>query len=472
MTSNESFKLSFEIKNLLQTDLLHAFEKAVPVDLIEQKAREANPAFRDCVYTPCNTVLIMLLSAIQEDKSLQNSLNIFKNVFEQRCGEVIQSEAEKLRQEQSADIQTVRKRGRPKKYQSRLRKCYLQPLSASTAGLSNARKKLDKNIVEAVYRHSTDFGDFDSESWYGMKTFITDGAYIQLQDTEDIKSQYQVKGMESSYPQALLQVMIRQGSGQVSQFSMGSRQESELALVISMIRNLEKNSLLLADDLYNTYYHFCLTLSQGCHIIVPGKRDRNYRVIRNIHDNDQIVEISKTTRPDYIDAQEWENLPDKILMRRITYTYPTKNGVEPAVLYTTILDKKISSADIIAKYAMRWDIEISIREIKTIMDINVLRSKSIDMMVKELFIALTAYNMVRKIIAKSAGKAGFPPQEDIFQECSPFNRSILLDKKGRVFFKWSPGRYGYASGANKQKYNTTSKRKKKTFPQKNETWKV
>ena len=136
------------------------------------------------------------------------------------------------------------------------------------------------------------------------------------------------------------------------------------------------------------------------------------------------------------------------------YTYPTKNGLESAVLYTTIIDDKITTAEIVAKYTMRWDIEISIREIKTIMDINVLRSKSVEMMRKELIIALTAYNMIRKLIAKSADKVGFSPKKDIFQECNPLGRTVLLDKRGRVFFKWSPGRYGYAYGTNKQTSDT------------------
>ena len=113
---------------------------------------------------------------------------------------------------------------------------------------------------------------------------------------------------------------------------------------------------------------------------------------------------------------------------------------------------------------MRWDIEISIREIKTIMDINVLRSKSREMLSKELITSLTAYNLIRKLIAKSAGKAGFSPQEDIFQKFNPFGRTVLLDRKGRVFFKWSPGRYGYDNdGTNQQTSDTASKRKNSTL---------
>jgi len=454
MTANESLHLSLQIKDLLKTDLLHVFSDDVPVDLIENQALQLLPDSRDRVFTPGNVLLTMLLSATREDKSLQNGLNIFKTVFEHNCKNIVDAEAEQLAQEKMKDHSVQRKPGRPKKYQSRLRKSFHKPLSTNTAGYSIARKRLDISLVNTVFDHSCDFGVLDKELWHGMKTYLTDGTYLQLQDTADIKREYFVKGQENSYPQALLQVLTRQGSGQISHFAVASRQTSELSLVVPMMRKLEENSLLLADDLYNSYYHFCVILQQGCHMIVPGKRSRNYEVIRNITENDQIVRISKTTCPDYVSREEWKTLPDSIVLRRIMYTYPTKNGLESAILYTTIVDHKITSAEIVTKYTMRWDIEISIREIKTVMEINVLRSKSIEMMLKELIIALTAYNLIRKLIAKSADKVGFSPQKDIFPKCNPFGRSVLLDKRGRVFFKWSPGRYGYADGTNRKTSDT------------------
>jgi hypothetical protein len=467
MTANESLSLSLCFKDLVQRDLSHVFQDFIPVDMIEQRAREVMQGSRERIFTAPNTILTMLLSAVNEDKSLQHGLNLFKVIFESQCKRAIEEEQIRLEAEKARDAHVSRRAGRPKQYKSKLPKCYRQPLSDSTAGYATARENVDKSIFEDVYHYSTDFGDLDQESWYGMKTFICDGTYLQLQDTKDIRTQYTVKGQEESYPQALLQVMLRQGSGQISQFALGNRQQSELLLTIPMIRELEENSLLLADDLYNTYYHFCLTKQQKCHIIVPGKRSRNYKVVRDISDNDQIVEVSKTVRPDYVSKEEWKSLPDKILLRRIEYTYPTKSGLESAILYTTIVDEKITSAEIVAKYTMRWDIEICIREIKTLMDINVLRSKSRDMLYKELLISLTAYNMVRKVIAKSADKVGFSPQEDIFQKCNPLGRNILLDKKGRVFFKWSPGRYGYTNGANQQTSNPASKGEKTTLSEKN-----
>ena len=477
MKLNESLSMSMRVKETLRADLSHTFAEDIPVSLIENKflelKGESKKGSRERVFTPVNVMLIMLLSAIEEDKSMQQGLNIFKAVFDRRCMEAQQAEAEMLNEERVNDEQSPKKAGRPKQYKSRLPKSYQQPLSDNTAAYAVARKKLDTEIVRTVYEHCADFGELEKESWYGMETVITDGTYLQLQDTEDIRSEYTVKGQENSYPQALLQVMIRQGTGQVSQCAVTSRHESELQIVIPMIKKLEKNKLLLADDLYNAYYHFCLVLNQGCHMIVPGKRDRNYTVIRSISENDQIVKISKTDRPDYVSKEEWKNLPRTLLLRRITYTYPTKNGMEDAVLYTTVLNENIPSADIVAKYTMRWDIEISIREVKTIMDINVLRSKSTDMLYKELLISLTAYNLVRKIIAKSADPGGFSPQKDLFHECASFDRHVFLDKRGRVFFKRSPGRYGYTTNETNQTPSySASKRKEKALYSRYKTWQV
>ena len=408
-------QLIVQVRENLKRDLSHVFEELLPVELIEAKARSVMKNSRERIFTPVNTVYTMLLSAIQEDKSLQRAVNLFKDAFDRRCAEARKTEAEQLQAEKQNANRGKKKRGRPKKFLSCLLKSFLQPISSNTAAFATARKNLDKSVIEAVYEHSTDFGGLGRKTWHGMETFIIDGTYCQLQDTEDIKSEYAVEGQEASYPQALLLGMIKQGTGQISQYVLGNRQQSELELVIPMINKMEKNKLLLVDDLYNTYFHFCLVLSRKCHIIVPGKRKRNYKVLYDIGPDDQVVRVFKTTRPKYVSKEEWEKLPESILLRRITYTYPTKNGLEKAVLYTTILTETITAAEIIAKYTTRWDIEITIREIKTLMDINVLRSKTKDMLIKELLIALTAYNFIRKIIVQSADKVSLPPKSVSFK---------------------------------------------------------
>jgi hypothetical protein len=192
----------------------------------------------------------MLLTSIQEDRSLQSSVNLFKHYYERQSSLIQLKEKEMLEKERLSDALKEKKAGRPKQYRSKLSKSITSEVKTQTVAYSNARRRLPQELVDPVYRHSTDFGKSDREKWYGMRTFITDGTYLQLQDTEDIKEAYPSVRGEGSYPQALLQVMIRQGSGQIWDYTLGSRKVSELQLVIPMLNNLGAGSLLLADDLY------------------------------------------------------------------------------------------------------------------------------------------------------------------------------------------------------------------------------
>jgi hypothetical protein len=416
-----------------------------PFEMVEYNNNKEGPKKRDRVFNDGNTLLTMLVTAVSEDKSLKQSVNIFKEIFESRGEHILKKEKEELENKRLIDNAIDKKMGRPKLYQSQLPKSKTQPLSDNTAAYSKARGRLEYGLVEQVFDYSKDFTGIGQPLWHGMNTYLTDGTYCQMQDSEELRKKYYVKEGDTAYPQLLLQGIVQQGTGQIVCFEIGTRHQSELELIAKQIGGLPQGSLLLADDLYNSYAIFAIIQRQGCHLIVPGKRERKYKVIEKIADGDEIVELSRGDIPKWW-QQDWE-LPPKLLMRRITFLSPI-DGKTELVQYTTLLDKQIPKADIITKYVSRWDIEITIREVKTLMDINVLRSKSEKMVFKEITIALTAYNMVRKIIAKSVEKTDFFPQEDIIQEFFEANKTILIDKKGRIYNRWSPGRYGQTAQSN------------------------
>lgn len=446
MTPNQSLDLSLQLQNLIRTDLLQQISMEFPFEMVENHASgEEIKKRRDRVFNDENTLLTMLVTAVNEDKSLKQSVNIFKEIFEGRGEQILKKEREELENERLIDDNTDKKMGRPKLYKSQLPKSKTQPISDNTAAYTKARKRLDYSLVKKVFDYSKDFTGITQPLWYGMEAYNSDGTYCQMQDSEKLREKYYVREGDGAYPQLLLQGIVQQGSGQIICFEVGTRHQSELELIAKQIGQLPAGSLLLADDLYNSYAIFAMIQRQGCHIIVPGKRERRYKVIEKIADGDEIVELKRTKTPEWW-QQDWE-LPEKLLMRRIAFLSPV-DGKTECVQYTTILDSSISKVDIIAKYMTRWDIEITIREVKTLMDINVIRSKSEDMVFKEIMIALTAYNMMRKIIAKSVDKTDFSPKKDIIQEFFEANKTILIDKKGRIYNRWSPGRYGQTTQSN------------------------
>jgi hypothetical protein len=445
MTPNHSLDLSLQLQNLIQTDLLQQISMEFPFKLIEAGNNKGGTKKRDRVFNDSNTLLTMLVTAVNQDKSLKQSVAIFKEIFESRGERIVQIERDELESARLRDNTADKKMGRPKLYQSQLPRSKTQPVSGNTAAYAKARQRLEYSLVQQVFDYSRDFTGIEQPLWHGMKAYNTDGTYCQMQDSAELRKKYYVKEDDGAYPQLLLQGIVQQGTGQIVCFEAGTRHQSELELIAGQIGRLPEGSLLLADDLYNSYAIFAMVQRQGCHLIVPGKRERAYTVVEKIADGDEIVELSRGTIPKWWN-QDW-GLPKKLLMRRIAFLSPS-DGKTEWVQYTTLLDKGISNAAIIAKYISRWDIEITIREAKTLMDINIIRGKSEDMAFKEITIALTAYNMIRKIVARSVEKTGFSPQENIIQEFLEANKTILIDKKGRIYNRWSPGRYGQTAQAN------------------------
>ena len=99
------------------------------------------------------------------------------------------------------------------------------------------------------------------------------------------------------------------------------------------------------------------------------------------------------------------------------------------VLYTTILDESITKEEIILKYFTRWDIEITIREVKTIMDISVLRGKTDDTVQKEIASAFIAYNLIRKLFRSPQKGTVFPPKKISFKSSLRVIRNFILTEK-------------------------------------------
>ncbi len=440
MKENYSLYLTSELTKLLHQDLSGVFYELFPFEEVDRVKPKKS---RDRLYSTSNTLLTMILTMINEDKSLQNSVNIYSFIHNKSMQRIESLEQEI--QAMSADTSIKRKPGRPKKTAGRIAKSKRQPISRDTSGYSQARQRLPTNTIELVYEASKALSGLKYPgTWHGYRVFIADGTYLQLQDTEPIKEKFHCPD-SMSYPRGLLESIIEQGSGIVYDYVLGSDSKSELELIAPMISHLPNGSLLMADDLYNCFAIFSLLKKQGVEVIAPAKRKRNYNIIKAIAPGDDIIEIKKSNEPKWLNGID---VNDKVLlMRRIEYPNPAKES-EMSVLYTSILNEKISKDEIILKYESRWDIEISIRELKTLMDINVVRSKSPDMVYKEVTTALIAYNYLRKIIVKTTEESGFSPEGDIIQKYYEINNPILLDKLGRKYYKWSPGRFGYSKDGN------------------------
>lgn len=431
---------------MMHKDILQFIEPVFPTEAVRSFERSGTINRRNRVYTEENTLLTMVVAALHEDRSLQNSVNIFQEIFHRNCEAIVRNEAAAAptTTEQSAVVEHTRGRGRPRsKTTPSIPISMSKEISSNTAAFSKARNRLEQGLIDRVFAASTDFPALNCvQNWHGRLVINTDGTYFQMQDTAAIPEKYRVQknsdGTTQGYPQGLLQVLTQHGTGFICSYRIGGRSQSELDILCDMLDDIPKNSLLLADDLYNCYALFCLLPDRHIDIIVPDKKERPYRVLKSIAPGDEIVEISKPHHP-IRPLIPHQPLPPRITLRRISYRAP-EHPEETRAILTTIFDESIERTEFIHKFSTRWDVEITIREIKTIMGIHIARSKSEEMVFREMGVALLAYNLVRTIIAQGAEQSPFPPETDLFQKLYSTYTPALVDRKGRVYSRWSPGR--------------------------------
>ena len=68
-------------------------------------------------------------------------------------------------------------------------------------------------------------------------------------------------------------------------------------------------------------------------------------------------------------------------------------------------------------YKNRWHIELDIRNIKDTMGMNVLSCKTPEMAIKEIWIYLLAYNLIRLMMAQSSLLADIHPRSISYKHC-------------------------------------------------------
>ncbi len=439
MKPNRSLAISSVIQECKMSNSIGLLENEFPSSALSFQIDQQNN--RNRVFTLNNTLLTMVLTSIQQDKTLKNSVDLYYMIH-QRHKEQVQKETDmRMQKEKKLDeASNVRKAGRPKKYSSQLPKSLEKDISLNTAAYSKARERLPIALVQNLFDVSRiPEAQNVYTHWHGYRVMIGDGTYVQMQDTPSLREKYEVKykGKASpGYPQGLLETITERGTGQLYTFRLSNRHVSELELFYEMIDELPERSLLLLDDLYNCYEIIAKCKAKSIEIVVPAKRKRDYVVKEILADGDEIIEIkAPKSRSKWLKTPK--EIPRTLLLRRIRCKSPDGKEYD---LYTTILNKDIKKDEIQTLYLTRWDIEISIREVKTIMDINILRSKTPDMALKELTVSLATYNLIRKIIYASIKDLPFSPEEDFIYKFYTLNKDILIDKKGRLYNRWSTGR--------------------------------
>jgi hypothetical protein len=178
---------------------------------------------------------------------------------------------------------------------------------------------------------------------------------------------------------------------------------------------LHPGDILMTDCLMVNWTNLLLLQERGIESVGrlnKANRKADFRRGTRLGYQDHLVRWFKPTSIRSLDRQTFRSLPDCITVRetRIRIAQPGFR-TNDIVVVTTLLDPlETTKEDLATLYRARWNNELDLRSIKSTLQMRELRCKTPELIHREIWTHILAYNLVRTIMAQAAAKHGLMPQ--------------------------------------------------------------
>jgi hypothetical protein len=303
----------------------------------------------------------------------------------------------------------------------------MSPCSADTGAYARARQRLPEALLAMLTRHTGREADRAAPGqwrWLGRVVKLFDGSTVSMPDTPENQAAFPQSRTQApgvGFPLARIGVLFSLSVGTV--LDLGIRRwagkfQSELAMLRDMIALLDPGEVLLTDRFLCSYMEIALLLGRGVDYVgrMHARRKVDFRRGQRLGPCDHVVPWSKPRRPEWMSAEAYAAIPETLSIREFRCRIVRRGyRTRTIVVATTLLDAEQFPRDEIAVlYRLRWEAEINLRSLKVAMNMDVLRCQTPDMVRKEIWAHLLAYNLIRTVIAQAAAKHGKHPRQISF----------------------------------------------------------
>ena len=303
----------------------------------------------------------------------------------------------------------------------------------SKSAIFQARARLGAEPLAALFeRVAVPLGRDDTPGvWLaGRRLVAIDGTCVDVADTavndEHFGRAGGNKGERAAFPMARVVALAECGTHAIFAADVGVYADSEATLAASLIARLEPGMLLTADRGFFSYALWRKATATGGDLLWRVRTDRGGPKPTHVEDLDDGSWLAHLRRSTPASARREEPM----LVRVIDYTLDDGRRENPTRyrLFTTVLDSKEASATELAlAYAKRWEIEVAFDELKTHQrgPRTVLRSKSPDLVLQEIWGHLCCHYAIRSLMADAATQAGRDPDRLSFVAALRISRQTL-----------------------------------------------
>lgn len=278
--------------------------------------------------------------------------------------------------------------------------------SPKTAAYCNARRRLDAyDILELLLkigRHMVCRAP-EEYRWLGHLVRVVDGTSSQAPDTRPNQKEYpqpksQAKGC--GFPVVYWAAMMDLYTGGIVDVAEWGEGGHERVGFREMWGSLRTGDLVLVDGGLCSYADMALLQKRGVFMLGDAGQ-RQFSV--GMGDHKVIL-----NRPSVVgDWVKKKDLPEQLTVRVIRFRTRGRGCRKKTItLMTTLLDhQRYSMGKLIRLYRRRWEMELRLRDIKTTMGLEMLTAKTPEGCLKELWMGLVGYNLIRTVMCDAARRA-------------------------------------------------------------------
>jgi hypothetical protein len=328
--------------------------------------------------------------------------------------------------------------------------------SPNTASYCNARSRLLTGVLSSLAKRTAQQLQASAAQqwkWNDRNVLVADGSHVSMPDTEENQASYPQPPQQEpglGFPLARITVLLSLATGACHDLAIAAYEgkgTGETTLLRAMYGALKPGDVVLADALFDNYFLICELRDRGIDIVARAQYQRvASQTVQRRPDGD-ILLWQRPNKPHGMAGEQYRRYPKSLLMRQVAVDARDKdNRAEQFHVVTTILDASIDGGQLGDLYERRWEGEVDIRSIKSTMQMDILRCKTPEMVHKEIWAHLLAYNLLRTAMAVAARENDLEPRQVSFkgakqaltafapkiEAARPEGRAALIDAMLRV----------------------------------------
>jgi hypothetical protein len=377
-----------KVKSLRDSDLL-PFHEILDAAMVKSALDAAGVEFKERIFTPIVTLSLFLSQVLDQDHSCRAAV--------------------------ARLIVWMAVNGR-------------KPCAANTTSYCDARLRLPLEVIIYLVRQTAErveAGANDSWLWKGRKVSLVDGSTSSMPDTpenQEVYPQSSSQGIGVGFPLIRYVAIISLATGIARDLATGpyqGKETGETALFRTLLEALAAGEIVLGDRCFASFFMLAELIQQEVDGLfrMHQRRKFDFRRGRRLGVEDHVVTWTKPERPEWMDEETYARMPDEMTIRELRFKVEQPGfRVNELVLVTTMLDAtEYTKEELADLFLQRWNIELDLRSIKDVLQMDVLRCKSPEMVEKEIWMHLLAYNLIRGVMAQAAAAHDKQPRQLSFK---------------------------------------------------------